>query len=160
MRAALLMLPALFFLACAGAGTEGQKGDTGDRGPQGPVGPAGPEGPAGPPGEAGPPGPQGAIGGGLYTQRQDLYCVREEGTQAGQGLLTVKCASRADLPVYGNCESAGTPEVFLAHSRAVRWGLEDAAAGMECQWRTVDTNTLPTFPLPDAAAHICCVRAN
>src|SRR5699024_10957668 len=79
MRAALMMLPALFFLACAGAGTEGPKGDTGDRGPQGPVGPAGPEGPAGPPGEAGPPGPQGAIGGGLYTQRQDLYCVREEG---------------------------------------------------------------------------------
>ena len=162
MRSTLLLLPILALVACdlGSNGPKGDKGDKGERGASGPQGPVGPQGPAGPQGEPGISGPQGAMGGGLYTQRQDLYCVREEGTAAGEGLLVAWCEDPADLPVFGNCESAGVPGVSLYSNRAVQWSSHSSAAGMECLWGMTDDNSIPTIALPRAAAHICCVRAN
>src|SRR5690606_3698255 len=107
----LLVLPLCLFLACDTSGT-GPKGDKGDRGPAGPVGPQGPTGPQGPQGEAGPPGPQGAIGGGLYTSREDLYCVRATGSSAA-GDLSVRCEDVADLPISGRCGGSGSSEAHV-----------------------------------------------
>lgn len=155
----LLVLPLCFFLACDAPGT-GPKGDTGDRGPAGPAGPQGPVGPPGPQGEAGPPGPRGAIGGGLYTSREDLYCVRATGSSAA-GDLAVQCEDVADLPISGRCGGSGWSQATVLRVNASEyWDDPAGKAGWRCDWALVSTMTAPPGGFPLAQAEICCVRAN
>src|SRR5690606_29575967 len=157
---ALLVLPLCFLLACDASGTQGPKGDPGERGPAGPQGPQGPAGPQGPQGEAGAPGMPGAIGGGLYTSREDLYCVRATGSSPG-GALEVRCEDVADLPVSGRCGGSGSSEATVLRVNASEnWDVPSGKAGWRCDWALVSTMTAPAGGFPLAQAEICCVRGN
>lgn len=157
----LFVLPLCLLLACdSTTGAQGPKGDTGAQGPVGPAGPAGPQGPQGPQGEAGLPGPQGAIGGGHYTAREDLYCVRKTGTTAGIGGLTVRCEEVDDLPISGRCGGSGSSAAtVLRDNRSEHWDVPSTKAGWTCEWALASDVTGPPPAFPLAQAEICCVRS-
>jgi len=158
----LLAFPLCLLLACDGSssGSQGPKGDTGPQGPAGPAGPQGPVGPQGPQGVAGMPGPQGAIGGGHYTAREDLYCVRKTGTTAGSSQLEVQCEEVDDLPISGRCGGSGSNEAtVLRLNTSSNWDAPTAKAGWACRWALAAAMGSPPPAFPLAQAEICCVRS-
>jgi len=160
----LLAFPLCLLLACEGnsgsQGPKGPKGDTGPQGPVGPVGPPGPVGPQGPQGVAGMPGPQGAIGGGHYTAREDLYCVRKTGAAAGGALVEVQCEEVDDLPISGRCGGSGSNEATVLRVNMSRnWDAPSTPAGWSCSWALAAAMGSPPPAFPNAQAEICCVRS-
>lgn len=138
----------VLLLACADS-----QGPQGERGAEGPRGETGPTGPPGVQGEQGP------IGGGLYMSRQDVYCKEKTGT-AEEGLyVQVECDDERDLPLMGSCDNVRDPNAVLIRNRPSGWGDKTSpflTSGWLCSWEYAEGGH-PTS-LPDATAHLCCIK--
>lgn len=128
-------------------------GGSGGNGEQGPPGPKGDPGEQGPQGLPGPAGPEGSPGGGLYTEKGDLYLATEEvysvpiddeededDSERIQLEVSAYCRDANDLPVSGGCltDTADSPRsrkavTYLTQSTPLSWQDDSAAAGWSCK---------------------------
>lgn len=144
-------------------GSQGPAGNTGATGAQGSMGlqgPTGPQGGQGPTGPEGPQGPQGLQGGGLYTQKGDLYIRTVSQTSAllnknlreGPVSIEALCDDTDDIAITGGCDQTitwgATPTtqkyqrlVELSVSRPSNWTSPASQAGWECAARGLDHTT-------------------
>lgn len=155
----LLVVAALSLLpACTEQGPQGPQGPVGPQGPQGERGPAGATGPTGPEGPMGPTGLQGPQGGGLYTQRDDLYCRKatEAAVDIGnKARVEVACDDVDDLPLSGGC-SVNDNRVRLIESTQRLFDNAGVPGAWRCAWSFDAGATVPASL--GVEAFVCCVR--
>lgn len=162
----------------------GCAGDPGPQGPEGPRGPAGNDGtsltivqlsvgndhcPTGgiqvtaPAGDVsyvcnGTPGQTGQTGGGWYTSHDDVYCNEVTGaTSTNNWRLTASCDSSTDLGLVGSCAGVTAAGIYLSENGPSEWDTADFRAEWNCSWRTAGYG-IPSDPLPNATATICCIK--
>ncbi len=152
-------------LACSETGQQGQQGVQGEQGLQGIQGiqgiqgSTGPQGVIGPQGDTGPQGPQGIQGlanGGVYSTRTQVYCRETVGytTDAGNPLLIALCDDSHDLPLSGSCDGVSDPSISTPFNQPAADWAGITTAGWVCGWQFSGAEK----DLPNAAAHICCVK--
>ncbi len=122
------------------------------------------QGAQGSPGMQGIAGMQGPPGGGLYTQRSDLYCVTNEASGAAQGANTVLCRRPQDIAISGGCLQDTTVRIFPAgeiglSSNGPKFWAAGSSATWDCRW----TSNSPAAAQPTywadggMFATICCI---
>lgn len=113
-------------------------------------------------GAAGSPGQIGPAGGGLYTSRNNVYCVSEAmPADAGVDTVIAKCRSDRDLPLVGSCDpspgvSFPISPFYLAVNEPGLW--EGMSPGRPADWTCVWVNERNTpINMPGSRANICCI---
>lgn len=138
-------------------GSTGATGATGATGSQGPAGPQGATGATGATGVAGATGAQGPTGGGLYSNKGDLYertaastsAVLDKDNPEVTVTIAASCDDADDLAISGGCDHSiswgSTPDskrldrfVELTTIRPSNWGGVITAAGWDCAGRGID----------------------
>ncbi len=161
----IVLLLLFLVVACTSAGPAGPDGPAGPAGPKGDKGEPGPQGMQGVPGMQGIPGLPGMRGGGLYTQRSDLYCVTTEASGSFAGFGGAGCRRPQDIAITGGCLQDGLTRTFpqgeiALSSNGPKFWPAGSVASWECRWTSSNPAASQPAYWADGGmfATICCIN--